>query len=387
VRCKMSAVDPQPTSPPTAMDDCRLAFRIHFGHSVETAVIRPKFVTAFAVIISVMSGSAATAAPCLIVTLTGTMGGPLQFEGLAGPGTLVRYGDDSNNCSNIELQFDAGRGTTIRLSQLGVPVGALTAVFFTHMHSDHTEGFSDLMQLRWTSLGSKLDVVCASDAVSVPGVTISCKKFVQHISDAFIQSGEIAQRASENKERLAGGPAELVNLITFEAKDEPRLVWSARGVKVSAVRSTHIAGHASYRVDTPAGSVVIGGDASNDKAAPPRTTSTSEEVEKLAKGADILVHSAIHPVLGPDRGSGFPALLFYRQSTAPDLGAMAKRAGVRYLMLTHLLPPLSAARHGPWRIPGGALKAGDYRKAVEAGGFAGTIIVGTDLASIRLPSK
>ena len=44
---------------------------------------------------------------------------------------------------------------------------------------------------------------------------LSCRNFVTHIADAFIQSGEIAQRHSEVKERTAGGPAELVNTITF----------------------------------------------------------------------------------------------------------------------------------------------------------------------------
>jgi ribonuclease Z len=132
-----------------------------------------------------------------------------------------------------------------------------------------------------------------------------CQKLVVHIGDAYIQSGEIAQRSAEDKERLAGGPAAAANVQTFEPKDEAQVVWSRGEVKVSAIRSTHIAGHASYRVDTPAGSVVIGGDAGNDTPAPPRATSTSAQVEKLAKGADIIVHSAIHPVMGPDKGSGF----------------------------------------------------------------------------------
>ena len=56
--------------------------------------------------------STAQADPCLIVTLTGSMGGPPTFNGLAGPGTLVQYGDISNNCNAVKLQFDAGRGTT-----------------------------------------------------------------------------------------------------------------------------------------------------------------------------------------------------------------------------------------------------------------------------------
>jgi ribonuclease Z len=245
------------------------------------------------------------------------------------------------------------------------------------------------MQLRWhfDSKGPKVDVVCTSDTVSTLGFTISCQKFVAHLADSYMQSGEIAQRLSEIKDRLQGGPAELTHLITFEAKDEPQVVWTSGDVKVSAIRSTHIAGHASYRVDTPAGSVVIGGDAGNDKTDPPRSSSTSEQVEKLAHGADVIVHSAIHPVLGPDGGSGFPPLLFNRQSAASDLGAMAKRAGAKYLMLTHLIPPLGAERQGPWKIPGGALTEADYRKAVESSGFTGTTVVGTDLASLRLPSK
>jgi ribonuclease Z len=329
----------------------------------------------------------AEAAPCLMVTLTGTQGGPSVFNGQAGAGTLVRYGDDSNDCGAIKLQFDAGRGTNMRLSQINVSPPQLNAIFFTHMHGDHTEGFADIMMLRWYLKGPRLDVVCSSDAASVAGITLSCRKYVTHVADAFIQSGEIAERRSEDNARLAGGPADLANVITFDPKDEPQVVWSLGNVKVSAIRSTHTAGHASYRVDTPAGSVVIGGDAANDVPAPPRTHSTSDQVEKLAKGVDIIVHSTIHPVMGPDRNSGFPSFAFYRQSETTDLGAMAKRAGAKYLMLTHLAPSIGAVRHNRWNVPGGPLTEADYRKAVEAGGFTGITIVGTDLATLRLPAK
>jgi ribonuclease Z len=329
----------------------------------------------------------AEAAPCLIVTLTGTQAGPSVFNGQAGAGTLVRYGDDGNNCGAVKLQFDTGRGTNMRLSQIDVNPVQLNAIFFTHMHGDHTEGLADIMMLRWYLKGPKIDIVCSSDAASVRGGTNSCRKYVTHIADAFLESGEIAERRSEDNARLAGGPADLTNVITFEAKDEPQGVWSFGDVKVSAIRSTHTAGHASYRVDTPAGSVVIGGDAGNDVLAPPRTASTSAQVERLAKGVDVIVHSTTHPVLGPDRGSGFPPFAFYRQSSTTDLGAMAKRVGAKYLMLTHLAPSLGAVRHNRWNVPGGPLTEADYRKAVEAGGFTGTTIVGTDLASLRLPTK
>ncbi len=333
--------------------------------------------------------STASAAPCMIVTLTGTQGGPSVFNGLAGPGTLVRYGDDSNNCNAVRLQFDAGRGTTMRLSQLGITPAQLNAVFFTHMHSDHADGFADIVQVRWhfSPKGPKLDVVCSTDSAAPKGYTVSCAKFAAHAADAYLQSGEIAQRHSENSERPAGGPGTLTNVINFEPKAEPQVVWTSGDVKVSAIQSTHIPGHASYRVDTPAGSVVIGGDAGNDVPAPPRTTSTSAQVEKLAKGADIIVHSAMHTVMAPDKGSGMPAPIYYRQSTSADLGAMAKRTGAKHLMLTHLIPPLGAARQGLWNVPGGALTEASYRASVEEGGFTGNTIVGTDLVSVRLPAK
>jgi ribonuclease Z len=336
-----------------------------------------------------LAAAPANAAPCLIVTLTGTQSGPPAFAGLAGSGTLVRYGDETNNCSDLKLQFDAGRGTNMRLSQIGVGPGQLDAVFFTHMHSDHTEGFPDVAFLRWLfdSKKPKLEVVCSGDSPTPQGFVVSCRKFVQHIGDAFLESGEIADRRSGDQSRPAGGPAEVTKVVTFEPQKEAQVVWSRGDVKVSAVKSTHMAGHASYRVDTPAGSIVIGGDAGNDVMAPPRMASTSDEVEVLAKGADIIVHSAIHPVLGPDRGKAMAPAIFYRQSTVPDLGAMARRTGAKVLMLTHLSPPLGAERQGGILIPGGPLTEEDFRKAVEPSGFTGTVIIGTDLASVRLPAK
>lgn len=334
-----------------------------------------------------LAPAAAFSAPCLNVTLTGTQGGPPVFQGQAGAGTLVQYGDDDNNCSDVNLQFDTGRGTTQRLSEAKTPVGKLHAIFLTHMHSDHTEGLADMMQLRWhfNSGGPKVDLVCTVDANSPAGHVLSCYNLAKHIGDPFIKSGEMAQRLAENKKRLPGGPAELININVFKASETPVEVWRKGDVVVSAVSSRHIPGHTSYRVDTPAGSVVIGGDAGNDSPKPPRNTSTSAQVESLAKGVDIIVHSTIHPVMGPDKDSGFPPPIYFRQSTATDLGSMADRVGAEHLMLTHLIPPLGAKQQGPYPIPGGGLTEADYEAAVTEGGFTGNVIVGRDLSSLRLP--
>src|SRR5215471_5719780 len=75
------------------------------------------------------------------VTLLGT-GVPFPAPDRFGAATLVEAGRE-------RLLFDVGRGATIRLNQLGVPMGTLNAVFLTHFHSDHTSGIPDLWLTGW----------------------------------------------------------------------------------------------------------------------------------------------------------------------------------------------------------------------------------------------
>src|SRR5215467_2366603 len=72
----------------------------------------------------------------LKVTLLGT-GNPRPSIERFGPSILVQAGKET-------LLFDCGRGATIRLSQAGVPFSSVTALFLTHLHSDHVVGVPDL---------------------------------------------------------------------------------------------------------------------------------------------------------------------------------------------------------------------------------------------------
>ncbi len=75
------------------------------------------------------------------VTLLGT-GTPVPIIERLGPSILVEAGSE-------KLLFDCGRGAPVRLWQLHIPMRDVTAVFFTHLHSDHVVGFPDLWLTGW----------------------------------------------------------------------------------------------------------------------------------------------------------------------------------------------------------------------------------------------
>lgn len=75
------------------------------------------------------------------ITLLGT-GVPIPSPERFGPGTLIEAG-------NEKLLIDAGRGVTMRLFQLKIPIGKINPLLLTHFHSDHTSGFADLWLTGW----------------------------------------------------------------------------------------------------------------------------------------------------------------------------------------------------------------------------------------------
>lgn len=89
-----------------------------------------------------------------------------------------------------------------------------------------------------------------------------------------------------------------------------------------------------YRFDSADRSIVISGD-----------TAPSERLIRLAQGADVLVHEALY-VPGVDRMvarvPNAPALqksILSHHTSAEDAGRVAHAAGVKTLVLSHLVPP------------------------------------------------
>src|ERR1039457_2821222 len=133
-------------------------------------------------------------AQSLKVTLLGT-GHPTPSIERFGPSILVEAGSE-------RLLFDCGRGATIRLWQLHIPLSAVTAIFFTHLHSDHVVGFPDLWLTGWlpTAWGRR------AEPMHVYG-PIGTKKMMRHLEEAY--QADIRIRIAD--ERL---PRSGVTIIT-----------------------------------------------------------------------------------------------------------------------------------------------------------------------------
>ena len=78
----------------------------------------------------------------LTVILLGTGVGPVVNLQQFGASILVEAG-------NERFLFDCGRGATIRLTQVGIPIGSISRLFLTHLHSDHVIQIPDLVLTGW----------------------------------------------------------------------------------------------------------------------------------------------------------------------------------------------------------------------------------------------
>ncbi|NRA03281.1 MAG: MBL fold metallo-hydrolase [Myxococcales bacterium] len=279
------------------------------------------------------------------VVVTGT-GVPHLAPGRAGPGVLVRTADTA-------LQFDAGRATALRLCEAGTQPQDLDALFVTHHHSDHLTGLVDLVFARW--LQSPFGYTPLPIVAPIGAST----RYVERMLDPW--DDDIAVRM-EHVGRPDGPAPELIG---FVASADAREVWSNSELRVLSRMVHHepVAPAVAYRVETPDGAVVISGD-----------TVACDEVAELAEGAEVLVHEAFR------RGAMQPFIQAVPQladiaayhADTPEVGGVAKRAGVRTLILTHLIP-----------APRNEHDKQGFIDDVRAGGFDGDLIVADDGETVR----
>lgn len=269
------------------------------------------------------------------VILLGT-GTPYPDPAASGPATAVVVGGRL-------LLFDAGTGVMRRLRAANLPINGPEALFITHLHSDHTLGYADLILTSW--------VMRRRAPFPVYGPK-GLRRMTNHLLAAYSEDINIRTRGLEHE--VAGGYRVEVHEI------HAGVVYEKDGVRVTAITVRH--GNwkdaFGYRIDTADRSIVISGD-----------TRPSEELVKAAQGVDLLIHevySAAH--LKPeDRpgGTDWPRYCHEFHTSDVELGALAVRIRPKLLILDHIIRMGASDEE---------LLAG-----VRAGGYNERVVIGRDL--------
>jgi ribonuclease BN (tRNA processing enzyme) len=245
---------------------------------------------------------------------------------------------------------DCGDGVARQMASADLPLTAIRHVFITHQHSDHNADYGNLLLLGWAA-GLRTRV----DTWGPPPLEKMTSLFFE--MNAFDMNTRIADE----------GRLPLVPLVHAHEVSSGGVVMQDEKVKVTAALVDHppVVPSLAFRFDTPDRSIVISGD-----------TAPSKNLVALAKGADILVHEAMYaPAIDKIVGSVPNAStlrehLIASHTVAEDCGRIAEEAGVKTLVLSHL-------------VPGGDPSVTDQMWIDAARKFfRGRIVVGKDLMQL-----
>ena len=270
---------------------------------------------------------------------------------------------------------DAGHQVFTQLARAGLSMAQVKGIFVTHLHSDHTIDLNNLLVFGLFELPEgrrdPIAIMGPGDRGVLPPVSPRATQEPTPVAPerptpgtAAMVDSFIAAHATDLNDRildaLRPSPAEkfraqdieIPREMGFHANDnpspdtEPFVIFRDENVTVSATLVVHppIAPAFAFRFDTAQGSVTISGD-----------TRPSENLVRLARGTDLLLHEAIdfgwvEAVYGGRADDTAQASIdhHHKSHTSPvQAGDLAQRAGARALGLHHLVP--ANTPHSVWR--------------------------------------
>ncbi len=185
----------------------------------------------------------------------------------------------------------------------------ICCLFVTHMHSDHTLDYAELVYTLWWRRSGQLQ------AFGPPGM--------QEMTDGLHAMMAPDRRTRISSSQPVANPdgfkvdvTELADGFVFEQGD----------LRIEAFEVDHgdIKPAFGYRIDTSDRSIVISGD-----------TAMSKKLLEMSRGVDVLIHEVISDSGLAKNSEAFQA--YHRQShtTASDLGRLASEARPGLLVLYH----------------------------------------------------
>ena len=211
-------------------------------------------------------------------------------------------------------------------------VARLNIVFITHLHSDHTLGYPDLIFSPWV-----LDRAESLEAYGPPGL----KKMTDHIEKAWAEDVRLRLRGLEE----ANATGYKVNVHEIQLRERgtgtragapstnaqggsvSHVVYRDENVTVSSFPVKHGSWKYAYgyKFETKDRKIVISGD-----------TAPTEEVVKACDGCDVLLHEVFNPKRKKIVDSAQKQAYFKAFHTSPEeLGEIGRRARPKLLVMYH----------------------------------------------------
>ena len=264
-------------------------------------------------VVAISSGGFGQAKPAPTGTQVVVLGSgtPLADPERSGPAVAVVV-------NGVAYLVDCGPGVVRRAAAAekngikALAVDKLKIVFITHLHSDHTLGYPDLIFSPWV-----LERAAPLEAYGPRGL----KSMTAHIEKAWAE--DIRLRLHGLEEANTTGYKVNVHEI------EPGVVYRDENVTVRAFPVKHGTWKYAfgYRFDTKDRRIVISGD-----------TAPTDEIVKACDGCDVLLHEVFNPKRKKIVESKQKQAYFKAFHTSPEeLGEIATQSRPKLLVLYHLV--------------------------------------------------
>jgi ribonuclease BN (tRNA processing enzyme) len=242
--------------------------------------------------------------PTTKIIMLGT-GTPRANPDRSGPATAIVVNDRA-------YLIDFGPGVVRRAAAAAAkgypavdPVNIRVA-FLTHLHSDHTAGYPDLMLTPWVFGRTELDVYGPKGT----------EEMTEHLRAAYREDIEIRTKGIEHRQPL----------IVRAHDVKPGVVYKDALVTVKAFAVAHGEWPQAfgYRFETPDRTIVISGD-----------TSPSNEVVANCQRCDVLIHEVQSPTFDVKSMPDWPAYRARYHTTSDELADIANKTKPGLLVLYH----------------------------------------------------